>query len=1078
MAKRLEILRSGASPHWFWLEAPEGAAAGEPALRRRDIAHPARLRVIDESGEGLPVAALLRAAAAAGHALEALGDGSDRALELRLGPAGTVPRMDVAGEAAREVVHLDGVALHEEPSPYPAEALLRDLLSPGRGRRAAVTAPAIEAVPNAALFFESLMNSDMPHNDREISGGVLHMLSPLAGSPTEVVLANVKMSITGRERPILGMDALREVLASREVHLIGITLLEGYFEGVVSLIETLRELGSRAHIAVGGVMPSRTPEHVAAHLPGVSFVCRGAGEYFVPALARIVGTSDVDVPFTEAQVEALMSLDGILAIDRAGAQLVSGNPAKVVEVEDLDGVELDLSHLEPRHIEGGIEISTSRGCLHHCSFCTIIGRHRYQARSAEGIFALLGRYEARFAELFGDDVPDNAYRVHISDDDFVCDKQRAIDFFRALPESRFRLSSVQASVADLCRRDGRALLPELDPELSEVLTPSLFADHGRPIPLRDFVADHRSRGWSSYLQIGVETFSDRELLRLAKGYRVSHIRAIVGALSQRRIHMDAYFIVSNAETTAEDLIDSVEELCRLKLRHPKYFHLRFPVVPHLVSYFPSASHKNKVRKGQQDTMRLRDHRSVPGYPELDYPFVEHDIPSDPWVARAVDEEFLTDARLYTESLVRLRALYGERLALLPPGEERRQGERLLRRLDDAPRQLAFEMLRELREQQARRSADGAKAGAGDATALAAATAVLGDRREWLPTFRRYEHSEVPRLVVIPTWQCELRCRYCYIPKQDGRVMDLRTLERSIDLLLSSRRERLMLQFFGGEPLMERELIRHGMDYGVEQARRLGKDLRFVLSSNGWSLDEETLGWLSGYPVKLELSLDGDPATQRRFRPSLIKGRDSYAEGIATRRQAILASGLPYDVIMVVHPAGVEQMPENFFHIASLGFERVQINFALGVLWDEEKKRAFARGLHEIGQRLRQRWAEGEALSMINLESAPMPVRLNGEVTVDFDGTLYGGNGFLHETEHKSKFVIGDLDEHGSFDRYWMDAPSNDFLLAWSYPEDITANNLEVGRIMTSFAKWMRSEGIGPASGAPSSKRAEARHDQA
>ena len=116
--------------------------------------------------------------------------------------------------------------------------------------------------------------------------------------------------------------------------------------------------------------------------------------------------------------------------------------------------------------------------------------------------------------------------------------------------------------------------------------------------------------------------------------------------------------------------------------------------------------------------------------------------------------------------------------------------------------------------------------------------------------------------------------------------------------------------------------------------------------------------------------------------------------------------------------------------------------------------------------------------MINLESAPMPVRLNGEVTVDFDGTLYGGNGFLHETEHKSKFVIGDLDEHGSFDRYWMDAPSNDFLLAWSYPEDITANNLEVGRIMHSFAKWMRSEGIGPASGAPSSKRAEARHDQA
>ena len=40
----------------------------------------------------------------------------------------------------------------------------------------------------------------------------------------------------------------------------------------------------------------------------------------------------------------------------------------------------------------------------------------------------------------------------------------------------------------------------------------------------------------------------------------------------------------------------------------------------------------------------------------------------------------------------------------------------------------------------------------------------------------------------------------------------------------------------------------------------------------------------------------------------------------------------------------------------------------------------------------------------------MPIRLNGEVTVDWDGTVYGGNAFLHETEHKQKFVTGHLDD--------------------------------------------------------------------
>ena len=68
--------------------------------------------------------------------------------------------------------------------------------------------------------------------------------------------------------------------------------------------------------------------------------------------------------------------------------------------------------------------------------------------------------------------------------------------------------------------------------------------------------------------------------------------------------------------------------------------------------------------------------------------------------------------------------------------------------------------------------------------------------------------------------------------------------------------------------------------------------------------------------------------------------------------------------------------------------------------------------------------------MVNLESEPMPVRLNGEVTVDWDGTVFGGNAFLHETEHKQKFVVGHLDDLHGFDRYWMDALPNDFLLEW------------------------------------------------
>ena len=583
---------------------------------------------------------------------------------------------------------------------------------------------------------------------------------------------------------------------------------------------------------------------------------------------------------------------------------------------------------------------------------------------------------------------------------------------------------------------------------------------GRSIPATDFVADHRSRNWSSFLAIGVETFSDRELARLGKGYKVAHIRAIVAALASRGLHMDAYFIQSNSQTTADDLIDCLDELCCLKMAHPKWFHIRFPIVPRLVSYFTSASYRRLLRRGKASVLVLRDHAQVPNHSEYDYPFVEHDVPTDPWVDAAVSAGFFTDKDLYTGSYAGLHAIWRARLEGLPPGPEHRRGERLIRRLDDRQRRVAFGLLGRARA--AARQSGPREAGVPtEPAAMAVTERVLGPTERWLKPFQRHDSNETPRLTVIPTWQCELRCRYCFIPKQDGRVMSPDIMERSIDMLLASDRDELMLQFFGGEALVELDLVKHAITYGTTQADALGKRLHFIVSSNGWSLDSSSLSWLAQYPVRLELSLDGDSDTQNRYRRALKRGDDSYAAGIPAKHGLIAESGLAHEVIMVAHPEAAHQMSDNFFHIADLGFRRIQVNFGLGYLWTDAQKTAFASGLHEIGRRLHERWRGGDAIEMVNLEGRPIPIRLNAEITVDWDGTVYGGNAFLHETSHKANFVIGTLDDLGSFDRYWMDAPSNGYLLDWSYPPDVTRNNMAIGRIMTSFVRWMQSEGLGP-----------------
>ena len=1060
--------RSTIDRGWFYViegddsTVPSPIQAGDGrTLSRRLHGVPGRIDVQQSNASGTDVAALLRVAAAAGFGLEHCGQ-TDAQIHIELTEA--VPPISSENGQLR----IQTTWLTTQDSRHPLEAAVRTHLEQSGGPVA--HAPAVQPIQSPpvarVLFFESMMNTDMPHNDKELSQGVLHMASSLSHLDTEVVLANVKMAIEGDERPVQGLDSLDEALNGGEIGLICITLLEGYFEGVTQLIQRIRDLGCRAHIAVGGVMPTLAPEHVAAHLPDVSFVCRGAGEYFLPRLAQCIGNHRFDEPWTPQQRQALLNMRGIIAIERSTngpIGLISARSDLSVQVDDLDQVPLDLSHLQARHIEGGIELSTSRGCIYRCTFCSIIGREQYQARSAQSVFSVLKQYEARFHEIYGDEVPRNAYRLHISDDDFACDKSRAKAFFHALIDTPFRLSSCQVAIGDLCRKENGRIVG-VDDRFLDSIRPELFADAERSVPDRDFVLDHRSRQWSSFLQIGVESYSDAELARLGKGYRVTHIRSVVAALAARGIHMDSYFILSNGDTTADDLLDSLFEVCRLKLRYPTHFHLRFPIVQRLFSVFTSANHRRQVRQGKTHIQRLRLHAQVPGYAEFDYPFVDGDEPQDPWVRAAVDTDFFTDEDRYIGSLTRLSACWTERLQQVENESERAQGERLLRRLDDARRRLILEYLSDARDQSRQPSP-----AFHQAEAIATATELMGDETHWLRPLSRHTSLEVPRLVVIPTWQCELRCRYCYIPKQDGRVMSLRTLDRAIDLLLSADHPEVILQFFGGEALVEPELVRHAIEAGQRRAQKRGKTLRFILSSNGYGLNPESLAWLAQSPVKLELSLDGDAHTQNRFRRALKKGQDSYELGIPHKVEWIRQSGLEHEVIMVVHPENVERMPDNFRHIANLGFERIQINFGLGYLWTKGQQQRFASGLNEIGQWLRQRWGNGQPTMLINLESKPMPMRLNGEITVDWDGTLYGGNAFLHETEHKSRFVIGHLDDHTNFMRHWLDAPDNDYLLKWSYPPDVTQNNLSVGGIMTSFTRWMQSQGVGPRQPSQSAK---------
>lgn len=919
--------------------------------------------------------------------------------------------------------------------------LLRTYLAQAGARREVGeprAAPGKEAPRPRVLLFENLFTDpDRPASERsrDMSCATFQLSSSLRRAGCRPVVVRGRLD---PEEPLDDVSGLERALDDG-VDLVAVTVLEACFTRIRALVD---HIGSRsaARVVVGGPMCTLTPVHVAAHLPGATAVVRGAGERVLPELARLLCGG-----LTAEAQERILELDGVLVVE--DGTLLAGHLGRVNEV-DPDSTPMDFDLLGPEHLEGGLSLETSRGCTNPCLFCTTPGRRSHVGRSPEAIAGHLAAYDRRLRELYGERVPRVARRIQICDDDFTCDPDRAravLETFRTAP---FELAAFQASVRDLVVRERGSTRP--NDELLDAIRPELFMD----APLYRELAAGAPRGRpprraGTFVHLGVEAFDDPDLRRLGKGYRAQDACRVVGELDRRSVAHDAYLILAGPGTTLDDLATSLTTIHRLKIQHPHTFFVRIPVVPFVVPVFPSASYELWRARSEQGRLEgaIEVERTlrVPGFPEWDYPLVSRAVCEDPDARAACEqwERIIEPDPEYARPLRNLADWLVERLDTVTDPERRSRMRRVVRTLRGARKRVVYEGVGRARRNElpatvARRYYDAAaRLGPAEQVAREAKNAMgVGD----------------PRLVVIPTRDCSLRCTYCPMDKREGLHMDEDTFDRAVELLLSASARDVILQFFGGEALLRRGFVMGGMRRALERGREAGKRVGFILSTNGVALDEELLEELSGLPVKIEISIDGPAAVHDRHRRPRGGQRGSYE--MASRWARRLArSSIPHEVIMVVTPQTAPRLCESFAHVASLGFRSIQVNHALAVRWSTQDKETFARELMAIAERF---YAEGPGdVELLDLRTFSVPMLLNCEVTVDHDGTVYYGNGFLVRTADPDSFRAGHLDDLECMDTYLVQKPDNDYLIRHTYPEDVAANNLSVARVYASFVRHMR-----------------------
>lgn len=128
--------------------------------------------------------------------------------------------------------------------------------------------------------------------------------------------------------------------------------------------------------------------------------------------------------------------------------------------------------------------------------------------------------------------------------------------------------------------------------------------------------------------------------------------------------------------------------------------------------------------------------------------------------------------------------------------------------------------------------------------------------------------------------CNLNCSYCFASqgKYQGEraLMSFEVGKRAIDFLVenSKNRHNLEVDFFGGEPLMNFQVVKDIVAYARSIEKEKGKNFRFTLTTNGVLIDDDVIDFANKECSNVVLSLDGRKEIHDRFRVDHA-GRGSY-----------------------------------------------------------------------------------------------------------------------------------------------------------------------------------------------------------
>lgn len=177
--------------------------------------------------------------------------------------------------------------------------------------------------------------------------------------------------------------------------------------------------------------------------------------------------------------------------------------------------------------------------------------------------------------------------------------------------------------------------------------------------------------------------------------------------------------------------------------------------------------------------------------------------------------------------------------------------------------------------------------------------------------------------------CNLNCAYCFASqgKYHGEraLMSFEVGKRALDFLIenSGTRHNLEVDFFGGEPLMNWDVVKELVAYARVQEKIHNKNFRFTLTTNGVLVDDDVIDFCNKEMSNVVLSLDGRPEVHDRLRVDYM-GRGSYDLIVPKFQEFVKRRGGKNYYMRGTFTHNNIDFTNDIFHMADLGFTELSM----------------------------------------------------------------------------------------------------------------------------------------------------------